>query len=236
MAEKTRARLTLIRGGPDELNRSASDVEFVTNFQGTAGDGLQFVGTPPRHDIAPLADCGGADTERPRDIRGALKVIDNVFLQHAPSVTGVKSQMQPPLYAPGLTSVHMNRHPPTDTLAARLIEAMRARSAETGVEITASDLARACGVSPAAVSKWLDGQTKQLKAQNYVDAARALGVREEWLRTGRLPKERAHAEDERRIDQVIEILGRLRGPLSDLLSAIDELSRPEQPPRKRQRG
>jgi transcriptional regulator with XRE-family HTH domain len=116
------------------------------------------------------------------------------------------------------------------TLADRLKDAMRARTEETGTEITASDIARACDVSPAAVSKWLDGQTKQLKANNYRDAARALGVREEWLRDGKLPRERdANGDADAKMDRVLDLLENLSGPLAALAMAIEEIrhTRPE---------
>jgi len=92
-----------------------------------------------------------------------------------------------------------------------------------GTEVNASELARACKVSPAAVSKWLDGRTVTLKAATFAAASRALGVREEWLRTGRLPKDREAAEEERQTDQIIAILRDLREPLSALSQAIDAL-------------
>lgn len=108
------------------------------------------------------------------------------------------------------------------TLADRLRDAM-------GDDISMSDLARACGVSPAAVSKWLDGQTKELKAANYADASRALGVREEWLRTGKLPRERDAAGDDSQIEHVMDLLDDLRGPLAALAIALEKISesRPE---------
>ena len=142
-------------------------------------------------------------------------------------LTAFKSRMQPHLKAEGLTSVDMDKHA---TLADRLKDAM-------GDEISASELARACGVSPAAVSKWLDGTTKKLSADNYASAARALGVREEWLRTGRLPRDREHVEEDRQVDRVIDLLSGLQGPLAELASAIDQLSKTRQEPtKKRQRS
>lgn len=147
-------------------------------------------------------------------------MINNVLFEHGPSLTALKSRTQPQFKRHALTSVDMEKFA---TLAERLDDAMKA------VDVSGSDLARACGVSPAAVSKWLDGTTKKLSADNYASAARALGVREEWLRTGRLPRDREHAEEDRQVDHVIGLLEELQGPLAALAVAIEKLSksRPE---------
>jgi transcriptional regulator with XRE-family HTH domain len=115
------------------------------------------------------------------------------------------------------------------TLAERLTDAM-------GEDVSASDLARACNVSPAAVSKWLDGRTKDLKADTLAAAARALGVRDDWLRTGRLPRERTGAQEDRQVDQVISILEDLRAPLAALATAIDALTKVREPAKKPRRA
>lgn len=204
-------------------NRPPSNVQILPNLQRAPSDSLDFLGAELGNNVAPLAHRGGADAQRPGDIRGRLKVIENVLLEHAGSVTVVQSRTQPQFKTSVLTSVHMDKFA---TLADRLKDAM-------GTEISASDLAKSCNVSPAAVSKWLDGRTKQLKAETLHAASRALGVREDWLRTGKLPREREAAEEERQIDQVIELLENLRGPLASLASAIDTLSRSREPKRKR---
>ncbi|HAV37433.1 MAG TPA: helix-turn-helix transcriptional regulator [Massilia sp.] len=49
------------------------------------------------------------------------------------------------------------------------------------------DLARACGVKPPSVHGWLTGKAKYLRGENLLQAARALGVRQEWLATGSGP-------------------------------------------------
>lgn len=46
------------------------------------------------------------------------------------------------------------------------------------------DLARACGVKPPSVHGWLSGKAKYLRGENLLQAARALGVSQEWLATG----------------------------------------------------
>lgn len=108
------------------------------------------------------------------------------------------------------------------TIAARLADAMQE------AKVNSSQLARACDVSPAAVYKWLNVAGK-LSADNLVAAARALGVSEEWLRTGKLPRERVNGPQEQDLDRVMDLLEGLAGPLSALATAIEQLrkSRPE---------
>lgn len=49
----------------------------------------------------------------------------------------------------------------------------------------AVDLSRATGVSPAAISKWLDGKTEKIKYVDAVKAAECLSVSVDWLMTGK---------------------------------------------------
>lgn len=205
--------------------RLPARVHLISNTKSASSEALDFSSAEPRNNDAPLADGSWTDVQRPRDIRGVLKVIDNVLFQHVPMLTVFKSRMQPHLSGGSLTSVDMEKF---STLNERLTDAM-------GTEVNASELARACGVSPAAVSKWLDGTTKKLSADNYASAARALGVREEWLRTGRLPRERTNAEEERQADKIIGILEGLREPLAALSKAIEQLSA-TQPDKKRRKA
>jgi transcriptional regulator with XRE-family HTH domain len=206
---------------------SATYIKLVTNLQETVSDSLNLFGRKPRNDHAPLADSSGTDLERPRDIRGILKVINNGLFEHSRHSTTVERQMQPQFTTSALTSVDMDT-----TLDNRLREALRAKDA------SASELSRACGVSPAAVSKWLDGRTTKLTAENYVNAAKFLEVREEWLRTGKGPKEPgADVQEERQAERVLEMLENLRDPLAALIAAIDGVvkARAEEPQRKRKR-
>lgn len=53
--------------------------------------------------------------------------------------------------------------------------------------LSQADLARACGVKPPSVHGWLNGKSKFLRGENLLSAARALGVSEQWLATGRGP-------------------------------------------------
>lgn len=63
-------------------------------------------------------------------------------------------------------------------LATRLTEALN----EAG--ISQSDLARACGVTSASVSDWINGKTKTIRPQYLSKAAQALNVSIAWLATG----------------------------------------------------
>jgi transcriptional regulator with XRE-family HTH domain len=222
----------VVRNGAISSNGASSRVELAPNLQSTARDALNLESADVRNDRAPLGHGREGDAERTsnsgvsghvrRDIRGALKVINNVLLEHDLPYTRLKGQAQPQFKTRSLTSGAMDKR--LTTLADRLSDAMTARSAETGTEITKSDLARACNVSPAAVGKWITGETKQLKAENYRDAARALWVREEWLRDGKLPRERdANGDADLHLERVMGLLEDLSGPLSALVTAIEQI-------------
>ncbi len=70
------------------------------------------------------------------------------------------------------------------TLASRMKRALAAGEARG---LNQAALARACGVKEPSVSAWFSGDTKSLKGENAVLAARYLGVNAEWLTTGRGP-------------------------------------------------
>lgn len=70
-------------------------------------------------------------------------------------------------------------HAPDGNLAGRLKRALGRAQKKP------AQLAEACDVTPAAVSDWLSGQTKNLKGENLYAAARFLDVNAEWLATGR---------------------------------------------------
>lgn len=50
-----------------------------------------------------------------------------------------------------------------------------------------ADLARACGVKQPSVNDWLSGKTKSIEGANLLRAAKFLGVRPDWLATGKGP-------------------------------------------------
>ena len=67
------------------------------------------------------------------------------------------------------------------------------------------ELATAAGVSPSAVTLWEQGDTKGLKPDNLVAAARALEVTTDWLAVGKGPM-----KDEKPTPEEQEVLGGLR--------------------------
>jgi transcriptional regulator with XRE-family HTH domain len=66
----------------------------------------------------------------------------------------------------------------------------RLREALDAAGMNQRELAAACGVKPPSVNGWLSGKAKFLRGENLLLAAKALNVSEQWLATGRLPKER----------------------------------------------
>lgn len=64
-----------------------------------------------------------------------------------------------------------------------LSDRIRAAMSASGVSQIA--LARACGVKPPSVHGWMNGKAKFLRGENLLLAARALGVSQDWLATGK---------------------------------------------------
>lgn len=192
-----------------------ADVQLSSDLQGSARDSLNLFGAEFGDDRAPLGHSRRTYLKRARNIRRRFEVIDGGLLQHEADLTTVKSHPQPRYGVRLLTSVHMDT---PSSLADRLTDAMQIAG------LSASDLARKCRVSPAAVTKWLDGRTKRLSADNIASAAKALGVYETWLRTGKGPRQGEHADDERASERVMELLDEIRGPLAQLVAAIDKLA------------
>ena len=62
--------------------------------------------------------------------------------------------------------------------------AERIRHARKKAGLTQADLAKACGISRAAVSQWELGTTKSPTSQNIFEIARATGFNPEWLSSG----------------------------------------------------
>jgi transcriptional regulator with XRE-family HTH domain len=74
-------------------------------------------------------------------------------------------------------------------LSERLREALEASG------MNQRELAAACGVKPPSVNGWLSGKSKFLRGENLLLAAKALNVSDQWLATGKLPKERQAASE-----------------------------------------
>lgn len=63
----------------------------------------------------------------------------------------------------------------TDTFGQRILYALEYR------KLLKVELAKACGMSPSAVTQWIDGTTKTYDASKVLKAAKFLRVRLEWL-------------------------------------------------------
>jgi transcriptional regulator with XRE-family HTH domain len=72
-----------------------------------------------------------------------------------------------------------------DTVADRLRLALVAKGDREGVPAEQKDLARACGVTQAAVSLWMSSKTRDLRSEHLFNAADWLGVSPRWLGTGK---------------------------------------------------
>jgi transcriptional regulator with XRE-family HTH domain len=64
----------------------------------------------------------------------------------------------------------------------------RIKEAIEGSKKTRAEIARACGVTNAAVTHWLDGETKSLKAEKALALEQATGYRANWIANGKGPK------------------------------------------------
>ncbi len=64
-------------------------------------------------------------------------------------------------------------------LSERLLFAMRRAG------LSQAELAPACGVKAPSVHSWLSGKSKYLRGHNLLAAAKALGVSQTWLATGK---------------------------------------------------
>ncbi len=65
------------------------------------------------------------------------------------------------------------------TLAERLTLAIE------HAQLTKAELARRVGISAPSVNGWFSGKAKFLRGENLLAAAKALGVNETWLATGK---------------------------------------------------
>jgi len=229
MSSKTSKRVEANSGSVvsrDSRQRLPPYIQVVPDLHRPAGHPLDLEGAEPGNYRTPFTNRSGSDFDRPRDIRGRLKVLQNITFEHGPSLTTVQNQLQPKSNSSPLTSVSMTA---PETQAQRLQDAMQSFDPP----LTNSQLARMCGVSPAAVTKWVAGG--RMNADNLARAARALGVRDEWLRTGQGRQERDSTDTQ--VDQVLSLLAEMREPLAALTAAIDALANAQPTPgRRRQRS
>lgn len=86
------------------------------------------------------------------------------------------------------------------TINGRFADAMRAAGFRTQVEF-----ARAAGLSKQTVGDWMHGRTANIRPENLVRAADALGVEIRWLATGEGPRRRRALLPD--VQEAAEILG-----------------------------
>lgn len=197
-------------------DRATTQIQLGIDSDSPAGEALKFNSAEPRHNTSPLRDRCATDAKRPRDIRGTLKVINNVFFEHAEQLTTVTSEKQPQLRSKRLTLVNMKK---LLDLADRLSTAMEiARCSE-------AELAKASGVSRVAINKVINRQSKTMKADTLAKAAKHLGVRAEWLRTGKGLQDSPDGEEARQTQRILSLLENLSGPIASLAEAIAEIKK-----------
>lgn len=199
----------------------AANVEAPTQFEPAPTQALQLQRRVVGHDLAPSTNGGRGNVQRSRDVGGALEMRENIRFQHRrATLTRVGNVYQLQLTAREAKTdngVLTLVNDMSSTIKERLLEAM-------GDKFTAADLAQACNVSKVAVHKWLTGQTKTLRAQTLAAAAKLLGVRAEWLRTGKGPKSLDEVEAANaRVDRLEQAFLRLLEPLSDAVKLLEEI-------------
>jgi transcriptional regulator with XRE-family HTH domain len=74
------------------------------------------------------------------------------------------------------------------TLAERVTEAI-----ETS-QVSVASIADACGISPQSVYQWMNGETKELMAENLVEIAEITGYEARWIAREAGPKKRVYAK------------------------------------------
>lgn len=90
---------------------------------------------------------------------------------------------------------------------------IRIKEALTGCGKTQAQIARELGKTPGAVSHWITGETKSLKAETAAALERVTGYSASWIATGRGEKMAGHA------NVVLVDMGAHRVPLIDYVQA-----------------
>lgn len=194
-------------------NWTAADVELGTEPEPAVREALKLLGREVRDYESPLPNRRRADRKRPRDIRGRLVVIENIGFEHKGNLTQVPKDAQPQFRRSHLTLVYMNA---LNTREERL------RSAMEVAGLRGKDLAKACGVSHAAVTKWLKGG--KMNADNIECVCTRLAIERQWLMNGKGRRETGSAPDQRAVAHAVEKLQHLEEPLLAFLEAIRDLS------------
>lgn len=125
----------------------------------------------PSH--APLRDGRLADLAEVGDGFGAAELVDQVGWVHSRRLGLANRQ------------VNSNSEPPRSYPAGMETLADRLRRAMSATGMNQKELAAACGVKPPSVNGWLSEKAKFLRGENLLKAARALGVSQTWLATGK---------------------------------------------------
>lgn len=215
MNTKNNDGLRLVINNEIGLDRLAADIQLRTALKRSTRDALNFLGTVIRNNAGPLADRRHRNLKRAGNIGSRLEMGEDILFEHDRNLTQVDSALQPQFIERVLTLVEMND---LQTLAGRIQDALDA------TQENASWLAAKSGVSPAAVGKWLSGETKMLKSEVLYAAAKALRVNPDWLRTGKGARQPGKAaQDEGKIEDAVRLLSELHGPLLALVGAIERL-------------
>lgn len=109
------------------------------------------------------------------------------------------------------------------TLAERVKLAM-----EGPPKILGKDLAKACGVAPASVSDWRNGETQTIEGLNLIKAAEFLNVRAKWLADGTGSMREVHDHQKHKVMEVGTTYNQSKNdPLvTELISLFGKLSKP----------
>jgi|SRR5688572_14900693 len=197
---------------------SAADVKTLVPLQRTARNLFQLTSGVPRDNLGPLAHGSAGDLENSSH-RGGLvpKVLQDISLQHGAEFPIVDSLIQE---ARGVGTSWLTRLPLVSGSMSELKDRIRKAM---GDQLTQADLARACKVTRAAVSKWLSGDTRDIKLRHVTALAKACQVRVAWL---------VADEGEMREPRQQPDLAAIAQQVSALTEMVSELQHPKRPPKR----
>lgn len=94
--------------------------------------------------------------------------------------------------------------------------AERLKEARTRAQVTQQDIADACGITTAAISKWENGKTEDVFADHIFCVADFLRVDPRWLATGRGPTPRPRTA----LDEIVAGLEHLPAEQQEAVRAL----------------
>jgi transcriptional regulator with XRE-family HTH domain len=151
---------------------------MAVRLQHTACQNLKLKLAAERDGIPPTVDGGSIHTKRPS--KGGLGAVvrDGLLLCHdgiglTCLTHHVKHNQPMRAYSEGMD---------TSDISTRIAQ----RMAELGM--TQAELARRCHIDRSAVNQWLNGSVKNIRPENLVALADALGLEIRWIITGRGPR------------------------------------------------